>query len=105
MPAGSTLDASEAFDLLSDDRRRALLGLLPADGTPIPLRTAALHLALEESTEAVPTVGREAFRRTATSLHHSHLPKLADLRVVEYDAEAGTISRGVAASELDAYLP
>lgn len=105
MPAESTIDTNEAFDLLGDDRRRSLLELLPTDGASIPLRTAALHLVLEESTEAVPTVGPESFRCMIASLHHSHLPRLADLDVVEYDVEAETIRRGVAAPELDAYLP
>lgn len=105
MPAGSTITATEAFDLLSDDRRRSLLELLPDDGSSMALRTAALHLVLEESSEVVPTVGPEAFRRMVTSLHHSHLPRLADLDVVEYDVEAGTVRRGGAAAELDAYQP
>lgn len=105
MPAESTLDAAEAFDLLSNDRRRVLFALLPDDGSSVALRTAALHLVLRESPEDVPVVGAEAFRRMATSLHHSHLPRLADLDVVEYDVDAGTIRRGVAAAELDAYLP
>ena len=105
MPAESSIDAADAYDLLSDDRRRALLELLPADGRAMTIRTAALHLVLTESTEDAPTVEPAAYQRALASLHHAHLPKLADLDVVEYDVDAGAVRRGLAAAELDAYLP
>ena len=105
MPAETTVDTTQAFDLLGSDRRRALLRLLPADGTSMSIRTAALHLVLAESSEDAPTVAPETYRRALTSLHHAHLPKLADADAVDYDTESGSVRRGPVAAELEAYLP
>jgi len=96
-----TLTTDEVFDLLSDaDRRCALAALRRADGEASlgELASATVALAEDCDREAVTDDQRE---RTATALHHRHLPRLVEADVVSYDPEAGRVELTDAATELD----
>lgn len=77
-----------AHELLRSSRRRFVLGYLLGEDQP---------LSVEELVEAVTDweFGEDATERNredvAISLHHAHLPRMADLGVVEYDRETGTV--------------
>lgn len=80
-------NADELFDALSDRHRRHVLAYLhDADGA----------VELEELVDCIVTrdADREADRReaVATQLHHVHLPKMADIGLLDYDARASTVS-------------
>jgi len=96
-----TLTTDEVFELLSDaDRRCALAALRRADGAASLRELASATAALAEDCdrEAVTDDRRE---RTATALHHRHLPRLVEAEIVDYDPEAGRIELTDAADELD----
>ena len=82
------LTESERYWLLSDERRRALLEIL--DDGPAPLHRDELASALAER-EAGGAVAADEHRAVVVALHHNHLPRLADLGLVDYDRASGLV--------------
>ena len=78
------LRRDERYELLAAERRRLAVDVLSERDTPVALDDLAAAVAARETTESDP--GADAVNRTAISLHHVHLPRLADAGVVEYDA-------------------
>lgn len=75
---------------LSDERRRILLEELSARQEPVELDDLASAIARAETAREP---GPEARRRLSISLHHVHLPKLAEFGVVTYDPHTRRVSR------------
>lgn len=70
------------FDVLGARRRRTVLYVLSRRSGPVALADLVDELVALE----------EAYReRVAVSLHHEHLPKLADAALVDYDRTAQTV--------------
>lgn len=90
------------LDAVAHPHRRFLLARLQAGEGPLTVGEAAAAIAAWEGDGADgPAVDADAI---VTSLHHVHLPKLADANVVEYDADAGTVARGVRTDEAVRYV-
>ena len=68
------------YKILSHPTRRVLLHVLRGIETPTTIETVANEVAQTEKT-----------RQLEVALHHSHLPKMADAGVIDYDPETGTI--------------
>ena len=77
------LTADEYFRVLADERRRALVDVL-RDRTE-PLSVADLAAAVRPRSDGGLPTDDEHFRIT---LHHTHLPLLDDVGIVDYDVEA-----------------
>jgi len=83
----ASVDTDELFDLLSNARRRRVLAVLHrADGDAATLEELAERVVAPNADDG--SGDREA---AAISLHHVHLPKLADCGVIEYDARNETV--------------
>lgn len=83
----------ERAELLSSRRRRAILGVLDDRTPPVALSDLAADLVTREDGERA-DVGRRRGgieREVAISLHHVHLPKLADRGVLDYDPELNLV--------------
>lgn len=87
--APSDLSESDRFRLLSVERRRITMDVLSNCPTPVDLEDVALAVASHE--QDVGTPDDSVVERVATSLHHTHLPKMDDWGVVDYDPAAGRI--------------
>jgi len=76
----------ELFEVLADgDRRRILAYLADTDDGVAAFSDIIEHVAddsAEESTDK---------ERVAVSMHHTHLPKLADANLVEYDPRSEVV--------------
>ena len=102
--AAASLTTDQVFELLADARRRnAVAALREVDGG-----TTLGELA-ETTAARVDDVGRAAVttdrrERIAVSLHHCHLPKLADAGVVEYDPDESRVVPTETAAELEPYF-
>jgi hypothetical protein len=82
---GEDLDA--LFEILADDQRRHILTYLEERDEDVAAFSELIdHVADERVGD--PTDDHE---RVAVRLHHAHLPKLADLDLVEYDARSETV--------------
>ncbi|MFB6184706.1 MAG: hypothetical protein ABEI96_09150 [Haloarculaceae archaeon] len=77
----SDLSERERHRLLASDRRRVALDALATLTPPVDLTDLATTVARQESGPVDP-------RRVEITLHHQHLPLLADLGVVAYDPDA-----------------
>lgn len=91
----SDLSMDAAFDVLADGRRRAVLSYLLGDRERADLEDLAAYVTTE--------VGG-ADERAAATLHHLHLPKLADAGLISYDHEHRTAVARDSIRNLEPYL-
>ena len=75
------------FEVLAVRRRRIALSVL-AEREP-PINVDSLGQAVAERERSVPN--ERATHHVRMSLHHAHLPKLADAGLIEYDWERGVV--------------
>lgn len=75
--------SSAVVDALSHRRRRRVLAVLSDGGSASESELAAALARTDDADER---------RRVAVSLHHRHLPKLADAELVVRDADSRTVS-------------
>lgn len=87
----STVDLTETerHRLLEVDRRRHTLAVLADRSEPIDLEGLAAAVAATE--DGVDDDDPDDVATVATTLHHIHLPKIADAGVASYDPAAKTI--------------
>lgn len=83
------LTESEYHELLSVERRRITLDILARSTAPVELGELAATVAARESDMDVPD-GATA-ERVAMDLHHTHLPRMANLGVIAYDPDSSRI--------------
>lgn len=86
---------SEYYDILSADHRRAVLRYL-ASVTESEETELPVTVSVDELAERIAgTLDGESTDRSESdiriSLHHCHLPKLADSGVIEYDTRRHTV--------------
>lgn len=81
------LTPDAVFDALQNPRRRFVLAYLRQQDRPVTLTELAQKTAAWEADAPVSEVEDERVNRVKLSLHHTHLPKLADLGLVEYTAD------------------
>lgn len=81
-----------AFDLLANRRRQHALACLCERPGSIPLDELAEDVAARERWSPRTEPDDEEVRTVAVSLYHSHLPKLADAGVVDYDRDRDMVA-------------
>jgi hypothetical protein len=101
-PAGLSRD--EVFELLANTRRRfALHYLLRIDGAA-ELREMAARVAAWEYRTAVEELTADQRKRVYTSLQQTHLRKLDDAGIVDFDDDDARVHPTEATDELEVYL-
>ncbi|WP_251331114.1 DUF7344 domain-containing protein [Haloplanus pelagicus] len=98
------LSKDTVFSILSNQRRRYVLSVLHRNSETVELRDLAERIAAWENDVTVADLDYKQRKRVYTSLHQTHLPKLDEAGIVEYDRDRGTITLADRASELDVYL-
>lgn len=92
------------FDVLKNRRRRyALHYLRRADGS-VQLSELAEQVAAWENDTAVDAISAAERKRVYTALYQSHLPKLDEAGIVDYNQNRGIVELSDAAEQLDVYL-
>ncbi|MWV65470.1 hypothetical protein GRS48_11675 [Halorubrum sp. JWXQ-INN 858] len=86
------LPQDTAFDLLSNTRRRFVLRRLQGVPEGIELKELANELAARENGVEPDALSSQQRKRTYVSLYQTHIPKLAEAGVVDYDADTGVVS-------------
>ena len=84
-PAEAVLEMDGLFEALSHARRRYLLYTLTDGNDEDSLGDLAREIAAWERDSHPDRVADEAVERVEQSLYHAHVPKLADLDIVEYE--------------------
>lgn len=79
-----------ALRLLAEQRRRKVLRFLANNGEkPVPLDNLAAKITDGESTGNEEEM--DSYDSVVTSLYHSHLPKLQEAGLVEFDRQDSTV--------------
>jgi DNA-binding transcriptional ArsR family regulator len=92
------------FELLKNRRRREVLAyLLEADET-VTLGELAEQIAAWENDTEVSALSSDQRKRVYVALYQTHLPKMDDAGIVEYDQDRGLISLSDNADLLMMYL-
>ncbi|WP_266082860.1 DUF7344 domain-containing protein [Haladaptatus caseinilyticus] len=97
------LELQPVFEAISHPRRRYLVYTL-AEATEWSLDELATKLAAWETDTAKANIATLTRQEMYTSLYHSHVPKLVDLDVIEFDADTETITPGPHAVQVLAAL-
>jgi hypothetical protein len=103
--SGSAVDLSpvEIHDVLSNERRKMVIDLLRRERTEISARDLSEYIAERETGESPPP--RNKRQSAYVSLHQTHLPKLDELGIIEYDQSEKTVALDDEASrEVSVYM-
>ena len=104
----STEDASlskdEIFHLLQNERRRLVLRYLRGTDGPVRMRDVAEQVAAWEHDTTVEELTSKQRQRVYIPLYQSHLSKLDEAGLIEYQKNRGIVERKPAADEIDRYL-
>ena len=90
--------------MLSNQRRRYVLYYLNQHPGTVSLRDLAERIAAWENDVAVDELDYKQRKRVYTSLQQSHLPKLDDAGLVEFDKRSGAVVPSATLEEYDVYL-
>ncbi|MFD1645027.1 DUF7344 domain-containing protein [Haloarchaeobius litoreus] len=104
-PDGGGPSKGELFEALSNDRRRETLRyLLRQEDGETTKGEVARHIAAQETDKPVEQVTSDERKRVYIALHQTHLPKLHDLGLVEYDSSQGALRLSDTCDGLAVYL-
>lgn len=98
----SGLDLIDIHDVLSNQRRRLVLSLLNDAGGKLEARQLAKAIAEAESDQSPPpqNIQQSAY----VTLHQTHLPKLDELGIINYDKDNQIVERQERANEVSIYM-
>jgi hypothetical protein len=82
---------SRLFDVLADERRRTVVAVLLEQTAPITVETLARRVAARDADASPANVPTADVDEVHVSLHHVHLPKMAQAGLLTYDAGDGVV--------------
>lgn len=100
----SELSPDLVFGILSNARRRMVLYYLREEGDPVSVEELAREIAAIENGVSVDELTRQQRKRVYVSLYQTHLPKLEDTGIIEYDEDGNYVQLTDRAHEMDSYL-
>ena len=100
---GPELSKDTIFTLLQNSRRRRVLRYLEEHGEA-SLSELARYIASQENESHPDEVGNDMRRKVYISLYQTHIPRMADIGVIDYDREEKTIRLRDPASQLLIHL-
>lgn len=104
-PTAEGVDETAAFDTLSNQRRRWVVrDLLDDTGGETDLGDLAARVAARENETDPANVTPAQRRRVYTALQQSHLPRMDDQGLVDYDPDRGVVRPTQNLEELRVYL-
>ncbi|WP_277539964.1 DUF7344 domain-containing protein [Haloarcula laminariae] len=100
----SELSRDDAFEMLSNRRRRFILHYLQDEDAAATLSDLAEQVAAWENETDIASISASERKTVYTSLQQFHLPKMDETGIVEFDQRAGEVHITDAAQDLDIYL-
>lgn len=94
----------EIFTMLSNRRRRYVVHALSQDEADHDLGSLAEQVAAWEHEVDVGELSYKKRKRTYTALQQTHLPKMDDVGLIEFDKHRGEVSPTESLAEVDVYL-
>ncbi|WP_223301636.1 hypothetical protein [Haladaptatus sp. R4] len=98
------LSKDKIFHLLQTPRRRHVLRYLKDNDGIVEMRNLAEQVAAWENETTVQALTSDERQRVYIPLYQSHLPKLDEEGIIEYNQSRGTVERTELADQLDRYL-
>lgn len=98
----SALEQGEIHDILRNDRRRRIIKYLRDMDETISVSHLSEHIASLETGETPPP--RDVRKSVYVSLHQTHLPKLDDWGIIEYDYRSKELTLLDKAEEVEVYM-
>ena len=102
--ADDDLSKGEIFDVLQNERRRYTLQYLREHDRSVQLGDLASHVAAQEYNCPDTAVTSAQRKRVYTTLQQSHLPRMHETGIIDYDDQNGIISKTAHTEELTIYL-
>jgi len=102
--SSTVLTKGEIFDVLRNQRRRYVLQYLKQAEGPVELGDLATQVAAWEYDTTIDAVKSEQRKRVYTTLQQTHLDKMAEAGIVEYDSDRGVITSTDQTADLAVYL-
>lgn len=96
------LEPVDIHDVLSNERRQMILSLLREESDTLTARELSERIAELETGESPPP--RNIRQSAYVSLHQTHLPKLDELGIVDYDQSSKTVHLNERAKEVSVYM-
>lgn len=96
------IEPRDVHDILRNERRRKAIEHLKTKLEPVSLRDLSERIAEMESGES--PAPRKLRESVYNSLHQTHLPKLDDYDIVEYDKDRKTVQLCDGANHVDIYM-
>ncbi|MFC4407121.1 DUF7344 domain-containing protein [Haloarchaeobius iranensis] len=103
LPDGG-LSKGEIFDVLRNQRHRYVLQYLKRKGEPVELGDLATRVASWEYRTPCEEVSSEQRKRVYTTLQQTHLPRMAEAQIIDYDSDSGLIEPTARTQDLSIYL-
>lgn len=100
-----SLTQDTVYDLLSNARRRFVLSYLRDRDEPVKLSDLSKEVAAWENETSVDDLTPQQTKRVYVSLYQTHIPKLDESGLVEYDRDSGDVQLTSNVAALDSYLP
>jgi len=100
-----SLTQGEVYDLLSNARRRFVISYLRGRDEPVELNELSREVAAWENETDVGSLTDQQIKRVYVSLYQTHVPKLSESGLLEYDQDSGEVSLTSNVAVLDTYLP
>lgn len=94
----------QIFDVLSSARRRYVIYYLRSQDEPVEITELARQVAAWEYDTDPDELTDKQQKRVYVSLYQTHVPKLAQLGIVDYDKERGVVSATRMSRRLDTHL-
>lgn len=101
---GPQLSENELFDVLSNRRRRYAVHMLKHESGSLEIGSMAERIAAWENDIDVNEVTGTERKRVYTALQQSHLPKMDNAGVVEFQKDRGVVEPTPALDDVDVYL-
>ena len=98
------LSKGEIFEVLQNKRRRFVLQYLRRHGGPVDLGELATQVAAWEYETSCDGISKTQRKRVYTTLQQTHLPRMADVGIVAYNSDDGTIDTTPQTDDLTVYL-
>ncbi|NHN46002.1 DUF247 domain-containing protein [Halostella sp. JP-L12] len=90
--ADGAVETDALFEVLSRERRRYALYCLQRYRNPMALADLADEVArMEHDARSVAAVPEEEVKSVYMNLYHTHVPKMADAGVAEYDQDGDAV--------------
>ena len=96
------LEPSEIHNVLRNERRRQALKHLGQHSGTLTVDALAKHIASLETGESPPP--HDVRKSVYVSLHQTHLPKLDELGIIEYDLRSKELVLTDVAKEVEVYM-